>query len=54
MQNGERTFPNFPALPRQTTPGRLMVTKWHWAAGPSLEHYSLPLSPDRSCSPGRI
>jgi hypothetical protein len=48
LQKGERTFPNFLAVPGQTTPGRLTVTKWRFAAHPSPENENLPLPANAS------
>jgi len=48
MQNGERTFPNFLAVPGQTTPGRLTVTKWRFTVRPWPENENLPLPANAS------
>jgi hypothetical protein len=51
MQKGERTFPNFLAVPGQTTPGRLTVTKWRFAARPWPENENLPPPLNANCPP---
>jgi hypothetical protein len=51
MQKSERTFPSLLALPGQTAPGRVTVTRCRFALRPWAENENLPLFLNASYSP---
>jgi hypothetical protein len=54
MQKSERTFPNLPALPCQTAPGRVTATRCRSAVCPWPENESLTLRLNASFPPPEV